>query len=418
MHTTSPSETLLNAAKTNDWPTAEQAANGLADEHFAEQSRLRHTATILGRLDEEVFRDEQRRISERISSSVSEHDVVTATELLRIKREEQYRPLHDALIDYKASSYDWHLVQFGPEQLLACQRDLARTQQAGFTKWEEGSVEDHVRQAAYIFALHLGRTTVIEEADRYRFVLDPCGTGGKMALNGSLSAPLTFHARVPGTHAFTFGREDFPAYCAHCAVWNEISATEWFGHPQWVFSPWRNPGDPCGFSIYKDPTNIPAELYAMVGLSRPNEIHVPPRAAQSFTPDELAALGELPTERLQAALDAGNWSAAVVLCDALPKEYVLMVKGLRLVLEALLAYNEAVFIERQLTNGDHVRAAVLQRDASRIVALVNTKEAQHRALADMTQAFIDRSYAYHLRTRGPDGLVECRDRVAAELAAS
>jgi hypothetical protein len=107
-----------------------------------------------------------------------------------------------------------------------------------------------------------------------------------------------------------------------------------------------------------------------------------------------------------------------VLCEALPKEYVLMIKGLRLVLEALLAYNETVFTERQLTNANEIRAAVLQRDLSRIVGLLSIKHAQHRALAEVSQAFIDRSYAYHLRTRGPDGLVECRDRVAAEVAPS
>ena len=74
-------------------------------------------------------------------------------------------------------------------------------------------------------------------------------------------------------------------------------------------------------------------------------------------PRELAELGRLPSHKVEAALDAGDFDGALALCEALPKEYVLMHKGLRLVVEILLAYNEEVFRREQARITEEIKAA-------------------------------------------------------------
>jgi hypothetical protein len=109
-----------------------------------------------------------------------------------------------------------------------------------------------------------GSVTIVEEADRYRLVFDPCGTGG--AMRQRKVAGLT---NFRDASAATWQRaNEVPSYCAHCAL-NEITSIKRIGYPVWVTEFDPDPEKPCGWTVYKDPKLIPERYFTRLGVRRP-----------------------------------------------------------------------------------------------------------------------------------------------------
>lgn len=119
-----------------------------------------------------------------------------------------------------------------------------------------------------------GTIDVAEEADRYVLSFDACGTGGRMrrgdpkAGSGSRLLPPYNFLSVAGAYDWTWNRKGVCAYCAHCAVVNQILPIEGLGRPMRQTLYPENPGDPCRWVIYKHPDGFPSEAYTSVGKSR------------------------------------------------------------------------------------------------------------------------------------------------------
>ena len=135
--------------------------------------------------------------------------------------------------------------------------------------------EEHLRYLCMAHHYHLMRFELTEEADRFVFRLDPCGSGGRLfrgqmwrnlfRYDGQATTPLIDEARP-----ITFGRRDFPVYCTHCAAHNRdqfVYDVLYFvndGHAQ------MRPGDACLQFTYKKGRHVgdvdPA-LRKQVGMS-------------------------------------------------------------------------------------------------------------------------------------------------------
>ena len=120
-----------------------------------------------------------------------------------------------------------------------------------------------------------GEISVVEEADRYVLSFDACGTGGRMRRgdpvvgSGSrLAAPYNF-LNVAGAYDWTWNRKGVCAYCAHCAVVNQILPIEKLGRPMRMTLYPENPGDPCRWIIYKNPDGFPDDAFTQVGRKKP-----------------------------------------------------------------------------------------------------------------------------------------------------
>ncbi|MEW6282483.1 MAG: hypothetical protein AB1758_27995, partial [Candidatus Eremiobacterota bacterium] len=129
--------------------------------------------------------------------------------------------------------------------------------------WEQSQNLTPAQQAV-VLAEHLrlhfsgpdgtGSVRVIEEEDRYRLVLDPCGSGG--AMRRALKGRPEF-ASLPEGSPLTWGRAgQVPAYCAHCAV-NELESLRRRGHLEWVTEFDPDPDRPCGWTLFKDRSRTP-----------------------------------------------------------------------------------------------------------------------------------------------------------------
>jgi hypothetical protein len=104
-----------------------------------------------------------------------------------------------------------------------------------------------------------------EEDDKF-VVSFRCGSGGKLIDDGAYNPPrdyLTLRQAGPRT----FGRAELPVYCAHCSVNNEIEGIEQTGVPITIEFPPTRPGERCVHHVYKDPADIPDEIFRRVGKS-------------------------------------------------------------------------------------------------------------------------------------------------------
>ena len=130
------------------------------------------------------------------------------------------------------------------------------------------SVRERVEAFARLFRAHSGRALRIEEDDeKVTLVLDPCGSGGWMVQEGAFGPEGKFPC-IEKAQGITFGRENFPCYCAHCAVLHHIVPIEQTGAPFPPIEVGEGPGDPCKWIFYKDHAEVPERYYAQVGMQR------------------------------------------------------------------------------------------------------------------------------------------------------
>lgn len=112
-----------------------------------------------------------------------------------------------------------------------------------------------------------GATVSVDEDEKKWTLAFRCGSGGRLIDDGAYGPPrdyLTLRQRGP----VTFGRESLPVYCAHCSVNNEIQPIETLGAPVTVQFPPESAGEPCVHHVYKNPGDIPAEIYRRAGLEK------------------------------------------------------------------------------------------------------------------------------------------------------
>ena len=75
---------------------------------------------------------------------------------------------------------------------------------------------------------------------------------------------------VEGPQFLTYGRDDFPVYCAHEPPMETLQIDE-RGTPFVVVEPAADlKRDHCRFLIYKDPDKIPEKYYERLGRKKPS----------------------------------------------------------------------------------------------------------------------------------------------------
>jgi hypothetical protein len=211
------------------------------------------------------FDREHGSLARRILEALDRRDAAAARELVDRKELSEFVPLHDRLVRFMAEVWAWVLEHLGAEELRRFHLAAAEAQRRGFEGWERLSAEGFARATAFLIRQHMGDTTILEDDEKFRFVLSPCGSGGRLRLGGAYEGPGALpHVEDPS--ALTFGKPRLPVYCSHCPMWNSMASAAWFGHPQWVYDdPSRTDGS-CTMSIYKRPENIPGEYLRRLGL--------------------------------------------------------------------------------------------------------------------------------------------------------
>ena len=253
---------LEAALAANDVEQARLACGSLAKEYVLIHKELRKVLGYEMEYIERIFRVEQAAIAARITTAVEAGKYDEARELL-CERDRQHRSIHDQFIDIMAGFHAYVGKVFGDQRLEGLFRHVGERQRQGFEKWESLLAEDFVRASAQLLKSHMGNVTVTEDDEKFTITQDPCGSGGRLMREGAYDGPEGLY-RIATPPAMTFGKADFPSYCAHCAVWNNIQCIEWFGHPQWSIDHPASPAERCRIHIYKSPNKIAARYYEQV----------------------------------------------------------------------------------------------------------------------------------------------------------
>jgi len=262
------SDKILNALKDGDREKALKECQALPKEFILIHKGLRKVIEFIMQYIEQYFREAQAKISKETEEAIRNKDDEKAKSLLE-QREKQHLLIHDVYIEMMVSCFSYMGKVYGDKGLEGVLRHSGEMQKEGFTAWENMPVEDFVRSTAHLMKTHMGKVKLIEDDEKFTFIHDPCGSGGRLMRERAYDLPKNYY-KIKDAKPIGFGEKDYPSYCAHCAVWNNVQSTEWFGHPQWVHEPAKSPDDPCVFHIYKDPKKIPEKFFKRIAKEKKN----------------------------------------------------------------------------------------------------------------------------------------------------
>jgi hypothetical protein len=183
----------------------------------------------------------------------------------------QWQSLQDYSINWITSLLTFVGEEMGEEAVERALRktgdEFVRPRRDTGVAWDSLPASARAKVIARAMVSNFGAVEVDEDDEK--IVLSfRCGSGGRLIDEG----------RYEGEHAYlalreksgrTFMREDYPVYCAHCAVNNEMQPVEWGGTPTSIEHPPERPGEPCVHHVYKDVNAIPEEAYRRIGKARP-----------------------------------------------------------------------------------------------------------------------------------------------------
>lgn len=173
--------------------------------------------------------------------------------------------------------------------------------------WDEG-LEALMLVACEAMRGHLvgpertGDMELIETDDRYILRFDPCGSGGRTVRGDTIEGtPPRMEAPYEWSvseepHTWNHGQKGICHYCTHCIALMEEMPIDRFGYPVRVIDPpvygkTEADGKPqkCQWQMFKDPTQVPEELYERTGRKRPEAFGSKAQAADEL-PDVTVAM--------------------------------------------------------------------------------------------------------------------------------
>jgi hypothetical protein len=194
----------------------------------------------------------------------------------------EWQVVHDMYVNWSWAFFSYIAQTYGEAELERAMRSiLGSYYRARYDKVMATDVKSQVQLAVEGLRGHLmgpgrqGQIEIIEQPERYKLVLDPCGSGGvaRQRVEGGREPRPDLFLFSSKPQPWTWGKERVCLYCSHCAMVNEVLAIEHYGHPMRVTEYPEKAEDPCVWYIYKDPSRIPAEYYERVG--KPAPAHAP-----------------------------------------------------------------------------------------------------------------------------------------------
>lgn len=207
---------------------------------------------------QDKFIERQKSLTAQIAEAIKAGDKDKALVLLEAKTG-VWLTIHDIYEDFLADCFGYVYDSFGKEALWEVFRNWGEGTREWFAKRAALSPEASLEAAAMVWREHVGSLRIEEDEDKYRLVLQPCGSGGKIMerLEKGLSGKKGVSTRMRGKEPLLGGKSNLLIYCTHCPFLFETLCREWRGKPLWVITPPQKAGAPCMVDVYKDPAKIP-----------------------------------------------------------------------------------------------------------------------------------------------------------------
>jgi len=196
---------------------------------------------------------------ELIQASIDAGEAEKAKKLTR-QMHREFLSMHDIYRDWIASLLSFIGRHYGDDAVReALQEYFDILMQPLGLLYSDQSPRRRAQMAAAGLRGHLHAFKVEEDEEKFTFVLHPCGSGGRLALEGKYDPPCNFF-KIKEAQQMTFQQQDFPVYCSHCYFQN-IEPIKIIGKPLAIVVPPQNIGkEPCHAYLYKDPSYCPNEF--------------------------------------------------------------------------------------------------------------------------------------------------------------
>ncbi len=216
---------------------------------------------------EEELAQMGRRTLDCLSEAIGSGDQERARRLAnRMYRE--FSAIHDLYRDWLADMMDYVYRTGGPDELYRALRKSIGASLGPMVKMGKLDFRRRVEIMAAMLRGHLVALEVEEDDQKVCIRMNPCGSGQRLLEAGAYDQPRNL-AMLAQPHTMTWGLPHFPVYCTHAPVM-EVLMMEKLGWPVFVV----HPDSPmarrsCAYCLYKNPQDVPAEVFARVGRRRP-----------------------------------------------------------------------------------------------------------------------------------------------------
>jgi len=255
-----------------------------------------------------------------------------AVELCDILKEERII-LHDFFADACTALYTWIGRNLGEEKL----EDMfvySFEQSALRQIYNLLDIEIERGLEAYVLARagwvahscsgageHGGAFSLAEDDEKFTFIMDPCGSGGRLWRKGRYEPPFEF-GLTKKAYPWSYNRENFPYYCVHCSFLNELLPYKHLGYINWPVDPPVEAMDVCKWHLYKDKHAVPQEYYERFGLRKQDQPRRDaPQGGRWYSEDQLKEIAKPTFERIREKLQKGNRKEALRICFLMGGEF-------------------------------------------------------------------------------------------------
>lgn len=264
---------------------------------------------------------------DRIRQAIREGDFERAREAFDQMHDEGVVFLHDGFFTWIAGDLTWIYDKYGEAGLkdaLDCVGDLMRKTMMPSLPQKEADVTAR-NIAAMLRGVCKQQFTMEEDEEKVVFNLCPCGNGGRLVDMGY--NPDVGLARLQGPCPLSYGQDELPIFCSHCAK-KELRDFEELGHLQLIHAAdldGQPKGTSCQLVLYKDPDDIPERYYERLGLEKPGKSgFAPHKTKQMFSQGELDLMSTNTEDLVREALDAHDAERALELFTRYYDEHTYM----------------------------------------------------------------------------------------------
>jgi hypothetical protein len=217
---------------------------------------------------------------ERSNEAIAAGDAFAATDWLDQMRLEFKNP-HEMLVAWIQDMLTYVAHTWGEDAVLD---SILETHQSiwgdRYARWDQMTpleklalTVEGMRGGHFSGARRRGDMVLIDEGDRYRMVMDPCGSGGVLRRGdpetGRAPYPIDEHGTNQESHPWTWQKTGVHWYCSHCCISMEWLPGRKRGRPLRPLDHVLDPGAACTWYIYKDEAQTRAYHYPRSGLDTP-----------------------------------------------------------------------------------------------------------------------------------------------------
>ena len=132
----------------------------------------------------------------------------------------EFHAMHDLYRDWLTHTFSIIGERYGDEVLS----EVLQATVKGYTdrladRYEGKSLKRKIQIMVAGLRGHLQPLEIQEDDEKVVIKPSPCGSGGRQNIDKMYDGANAFH-KMKGPAPHTFGRDEFPAYCAHCYYQN------------------------------------------------------------------------------------------------------------------------------------------------------------------------------------------------------